>query len=67
VGGEFAIQPKSGIVRSLLPYPVQREIMKTGRIKAKVGSDIDSWCGKCKRILVHTVEAMVGEFSPEQV
>src|SRR5436309_702524 len=35
--------------------------MKTGRIKAKVGSDIDSWCGKCKRILAHTVEAMVGD------
>ena len=38
-----------------------KEIMKTGRIKAKVGSDIDSWCGKCKRILAHTVEAMVGD------
>ena len=61
MGGEFAIKPKSGIVRSLFPYPVQGEIMKTARIKAKVGSDIDSWCGKCKRILAHTVEAMVGD------
>jgi hypothetical protein len=41
-------------------YSFQREIMKTGRIKAKVGSDTDSWC-KCKRILAHTVEAMAGD------
>ena len=28
--------------------------------KAVVGKDIDSWCTKCKLILAHTVEAMVG-------
>ena len=37
------------------------KIMETGRSNTKVGSDIDSWCGKCKRILAHTVEAMVGD------
>ncbi len=37
------------------------KIMKTGRSNAKVGSDIDAWCGKCKRILAHTVEVMVGD------
>jgi hypothetical protein len=26
-----------------------------------VGKDVDSWCPKCKLILAHTVEAMVGE------
>ena len=36
-------------------------IMKTGPTNARVGSDIDSWCGKCKRILAHTIEAMVGD------
>lgn len=25
----------------------------------KVGENIDSWCSKCKRILAHTIEAMV--------
>jgi hypothetical protein len=25
----------------------------------KLGGDIDSWCGKCKMILTHTIEAMV--------
>ena len=37
------------------------KIMKTGRSSVKVGGDVDSWCGKCKRILAHTVEAMVGD------
>jgi hypothetical protein len=27
----------------------------------KPGEDIDSWCGKCKRILAHTIEAMIGD------
>jgi hypothetical protein len=26
----------------------------------KVGGDVDSWCGKCKLMLTHTIEAMVG-------
>jgi hypothetical protein len=28
--------------------------------KNKPGGTIDSWCGKCKLILSHTIEAMVG-------
>src|SRR6185503_10350721 len=27
----------------------------------KPGGDVDSWCGKCKRTMAHTIEAMVGE------
>jgi hypothetical protein len=27
----------------------------------KPGDDVDSWCGVCKRILAHTIEAMVEE------
>jgi hypothetical protein len=26
-----------------------------------VGSDVDSWCSRCKLMLAHTVEAVVGE------
>jgi hypothetical protein len=27
----------------------------------KLGGNIDSWCGKCKLILAHTIEAMIGD------
>ena len=27
----------------------------------KPGDNIDSWCGTCKMMLAHTIEAMVGE------
>jgi hypothetical protein len=27
----------------------------------KAGGNIDSWCGTCKMMLAHTIEAMVGE------
>jgi len=27
----------------------------------KPGENIDSWCGKCKRMLAHTIEALVGD------
>src|SRR5262245_58745507 len=27
----------------------------------KPGGNIDSWCGKCKMVLAHTIEAMVGD------
>ena len=27
----------------------------------KPGEDIDSWCGRCKRILAHTIEALIGD------
>ncbi len=31
--------------------------METSNVK--LGSDIDSWCSKCKMMLAHTIEAMV--------
>ena len=27
----------------------------------RLGGNIDSWCGKCKMVLAHTIEAMVGD------
>ena len=27
----------------------------------KPGGNVDSWCGKCKLILAHTIEALVGD------
>lgn len=27
----------------------------------RIGSDVDSWCTKCKLILAHTIEAVVGD------
>jgi hypothetical protein len=27
----------------------------------KIGDNIDSWCGKCKMLLAHTIEALVGD------
>jgi hypothetical protein len=35
-------------------------------VSVRVGSNVDSWCGKCKLILAHTVEAMVGS-KPKRV
>ena len=35
--------------------------METELTNKKLGSNIDSWCGKCKMLLAHTIEAMVGE------
>jgi hypothetical protein len=35
--------------------------METERNSRKPGSNIDSWCGKCKLVLAHTIEAMVGD------
>lgn len=29
--------------------------------KIEPGGTIDSWCGKCKMMLAHTIEAMVGK------
>jgi len=34
--------------------------METDHNKSRTGGTIDSWCGKCKLILAHTIEAMVG-------
>src|SRR2546426_11208945 len=33
--------------------------METEISQNRVGGTIDSWCGKCKLILAHTIEAMV--------
>jgi len=35
--------------------------METELSSKKPGSNIDSWCGKCKLVLAHTIEAMVGD------
>lgn len=35
--------------------------IKTELSKNQPGGTIDSWCGKCKLILAHTIEAMVGD------
>ena len=35
--------------------------METDLNSKKPGSNIDAWCGKCKMILAHTIEAMVGD------
>src|SRR5213592_3205939 len=32
-----------------------------GEAMLKPGGNVDSWCGKCKLVLAHTIEAMVGE------
>jgi hypothetical protein len=29
--------------------------------KKRPGGSIDAWCGKCKMVLAHTIEAMVGD------
>lgn len=34
--------------------------METQNNDIRTGGTIDSWCGKCKLILAHTIEAMVG-------
>jgi hypothetical protein len=35
--------------------------METESGKKKLGGNVDSWCGKCKMMLAHTIEAMVGD------
>jgi hypothetical protein len=35
--------------------------METRGNKKEPGGTIDSWCGKCKMVLAHTIEAMVGD------
>ena len=35
--------------------------METEHSSKKPGGSIDSWCGKCKLMLAHTIEAMVGD------
>jgi hypothetical protein len=34
--------------------------MQPQKNRTEPGGTIDSWCGKCKMILAHTIEAMVG-------
>ena len=36
-----------------------QKIMETELSKKKPGSNVDSWCGKCKLVLAHTIEAVV--------
>jgi hypothetical protein len=40
--------------------------METRLEKYKLGSNIDSWCGKCKMVLAHTIEA-IAEDVPTRV
>ena len=35
--------------------------METEHNLKKPGGNIDSWCGKCKLVLAHTIEAMAGD------
>jgi len=35
--------------------------METELSNKKLGGNIDCWCGKCKMVLAHTIEAMVGD------
>src|ERR1043166_7898005 len=51
----------NGCRRYQIDYNTVLKIMETGLGKKKLGSNIDSWCGKCKLMLAHTIEAMVGE------
>jgi len=48
------IAPISGILSGV-------RIMNTASDSTKPGDNIDSWCGKCKMVLAHTIEAMVGK------
>src|SRR5579862_6312547 len=35
--------------------------METEHNEVRTGGTIDSWCGKCKMMLAHTIEALVGD------
>jgi hypothetical protein len=37
------------------------KLLKATDRQKKVGGSIDSWCGKCKLVLAHTIESMVGD------
>jgi hypothetical protein len=37
------------------------KIMDIDRSEKRPGGTVDSWCGKCKMMLAHTIEAMVGD------
>jgi hypothetical protein len=47
-------------LRAFVQKPKHVEIMGTELSSVKLGGNIDCWCGKCKLILAHTIEAMVG-------
>ena len=34
---------------------------RPGESMLRPGATVDSWCGKCKLLLAHTIEAMVGD------
>jgi len=35
--------------------------MELESTQKRVGGTVDSWCGKCKMVLAHTIEAMMGD------
>jgi len=35
--------------------------METDHSSKKLGGNVDAWCGKCKMMLAHTIEAMMGD------
>jgi hypothetical protein len=37
------------------------KITETASSKKNAGGSIDSWCGKCKLVLAHTIKAMAGD------
>src|SRR5262245_31510151 len=39
---------------------MNRKAMEIENNQIRTGGTIDSWCGKCKMILAHTIEAIVG-------
>ena len=44
-----------------LGYPNNVKILTNGLNNNTPGGIIDSWCGKCKMLLAHTIDAMVGD------
>jgi len=49
------------VSNTTLGYPQTLMSMEMQISKNELGGTIDSWCGKCKLILAHTIEAMVGD------
>src|SRR5688572_25212638 len=47
-------------VFKLMSLPESSHPEVEGRV-LRPGGNVDSWCGKCKMMLAHTIEAMVGD------
>jgi hypothetical protein len=56
----------SVVKRTVNGYPYGVKILANGLHKNMPGGTIDAWCGKCKLLLAHTIEAMVGD-KPQRV